>query len=75
MSAAAIPSDLRVVRGPAIMPLDRRLMGRAAGIVGDRVPVQIELDSCGVDGKTPNRTGDIVRQIVRASLRQITARC
>lgn len=73
VTAAAIPCDLGVRRGPAIMALNCRLMRSPTRIVRDRVSVQIQCDSRGIDCKTPNSAGDIVRKIVSAGLRQIAA--
>lgn len=73
MSTAAVPCDLGVARRPAIMPFDRGFVARPAGIVRNGVTVQIERDSSGIDGEAPYRAGDVVRQVIGAGLRQISA--
>lgn len=73
MTAAAISRNLRVRSGPAIMPLDRGLITCSTGIVRNGVAIQVQRNSCSVDGKTPNRTGNIVRQVIGAGFRQVSA--
>lgn len=48
-------------------------MTRATGVISNGVTIQVQRDSRGVDCKTPNCTGNIIRQIVRAWSRQISA--
>ena len=71
MSAAAISSNLRVGGRPAIMPLDRGFMTCSTGIVRNRMAVQVQRNSCSVDGKTSNCTGNIVRQVIGAGFCQV----